>query len=160
MNELAISLTQLLGGKQLQPFKPSFIYIKALDWLIYLARDCSYLAVPTKEPQLEYLMNGGETVGIKIIGFFHLPSCIRRQLLESTQMDLDDIVGIEDIWIKNFEERAEEWAASELAFFEELRRRDNFWRGNALYDRTYPTVRERHKKVMEHLSTLDPTRLP
>ena len=157
---LATSLSDVWGGKQLPHFKPSCHYIKEFDWLIYLARDCSYVAVPTKEPQIEHLMDGGETVGIKILGFSQLPRGIRFQLLESTNMDLDDIKGIEDIWIQNFEEVKEDLFAAQTAFFEELRRRDNLWRDNALYDPTYPSVKERHERVMAHLQGLNPARLP
>jgi hypothetical protein len=157
---VATRLSDLWKGTQLPPFQPSCHYIKELDWLIYLARDCSYVATPTKEPQIEHLKDGEETVGIKILGFSQLPRGIRRQILESTNIDPDDIKGIEDIWIQNFERMAPAFFASQKAFFEELRRRDNLWRHNALYDPTYPSVGVRHAHVMAHLQSLDPVRLP
>jgi hypothetical protein len=153
-------LAELWGGGILPPFKPTCWYLKPLDWLFYLARDCSYVATFTADPHLELLKDGAETVGFKVLGFSHLPARLRQRILISTDIDFDDIKGIGDIWILNVEEAWPEIEASQTAFFEELRRRDNRWSGNVLYDPAYPSVRDKHERVMTHFRALNPARLP
>jgi hypothetical protein len=142
-------------------FKPTCRYIKPLDWFLYLAKDCSYVSTATPNPYLELLVDGGEVVGFKVMAFSNLPRNIRHWFTEIVCVDLDDIKGIEDLWIQNVEEVWPAIEAAQTAFFRELRRRETFYRYEVLH---YPAclvdIRQRHDKLMRHLAALNPIRLP
>ncbi len=89
---------------------------------MYWARDCSYVATPTTHPQIELLVCDKEVVGVKILSFSLLPRSVRDRLLEATRLDLDAITGIEELWKLNLKEMSPELSASEMIFFQELRR--------------------------------------
>ncbi len=142
-------------------FEPSCRYLKTLDWFIYITKDCSYVSTHTASPFIAKLMHGGEIVGFKIMAFSRLPREVRGWFTEIVNIDLDDIRGIEELWILNFEEMLPQFEKDMTAFFGELRRRDNFYRFEALhYPASWVDIRKRHSRLMVHLFALDPARLP
>lgn len=46
-----------------------------------------------------------------------------HQACRMIDCDLDDVPGIEDTWVENFESMADDFAKSEREFFEEMKRR-------------------------------------
>jgi hypothetical protein len=158
LEKLGVDIERLLR----QPFKPHCMYIKALDWFFYLSRDCSYVEATTEDPHVELLKHGKMVVGMKILWFSELPRQVRSRFIEIAHVDIDSIVGIEDIWLLNFEEMRPEIEAAQTAFFEELRRRENHFQFEALHtEGSQPTrVRNRHARIMRHFALLDPDRLP
>lgn len=123
MTEVSTSLSNFWNELELKPFKPSAFYIKELDCLWCLTRDCPYVATPTCYPYVERLVDKGETVGFKIWHFLTLPSEMRHGPLEliGTMMDLDDLKGIEYIYIHTANEQDAEISAEEVAFFDWLK---------------------------------------
>jgi len=105
-------------GFALKSFRPSAMYIPGLDCLVYLARDCSYVATSTDNPYVERLMDNGKVVGFKIWFFLTLPSELRNEALRliETMIDLDDLKGIEYIWMQNANEQDAEMSAGEDEF--------------------------------------------
>lgn len=119
----ATSLPELLEGKKLRPFKPSCFYLKELDWLVYLNRDCSYVACRSDREEVELLMDGEDVVGFKVLNFLTLPRSTRFEYLYATGLAPDDIKGVESIMLHNVDELLPEIEASETEFFQEFRRR-------------------------------------
>ena len=112
----------LFQNIKLEPFEPKCFYIRKLDCLWCVTRDCSYVATHTDDPNIEFLMYRGEKVGVKINNFFGLPRETRDACLVQTGIELDSIRGIEAIDIRNAEEAAGENSTSEADFFARLRR--------------------------------------
>lgn len=50
-------------------FKPVAHYNQALDWFVYLERDCSYVAEPTPNSNIVLFRDGNDVVGFRIENF-------------------------------------------------------------------------------------------
>ncbi len=121
MSEQALYPLQLPEGFELKPFKPSAFYIKGLDCLVYLARDCPYVATPTSNPLVEHCIDKGNIVGFKVWSFLTLTAQERTAILATIAMDHDDIKNIEYIWIHNANEQAADMDAGEAEFLDWLK---------------------------------------
>lgn len=121
MSEQALYPLQLPEGFELKPFKPSAIYIKGLDCLVYLARDCSYVATLTSNPLVEHCIDKGELVGFKVWSFLTLTPQERTAVLATIEMDHDEIKNIEDVWIHNANEQDADMSAGEAEFLDWLK---------------------------------------
>ncbi len=124
MDVIALRFASLLRSTVLRSLKPKCSYDKEHDWLVYLACECAYVAVATNDPRLSLLQVDDRVVGVRVAGFLQLPRHMRNEILVASAMDLDDIRGIEEIWIKNVLEARDEIFAAQAAFFAELRRRE------------------------------------
>jgi len=102
---------------------PQAWYDRNLDAFSYLARECSWRLTSSAKPRISLLTDGMNTVGFRVPEFFSLSREERDAFIEATGLDLDDIRGIEAVWIRNVEEMLPEIERSETEFFEELRRR-------------------------------------